>query len=156
MSDSSKGLAIIGLGNPWRRDDGIGIHLLTILQETLKSKKIVFFNFGIASFGLVNYMKEFKKVLLLDAIDAGLAPAELKIFTLHDASYLIKEKKVSSHELSLGDLLGMCQALGVAAEVRIAGIQVKDTSYGLEMTNELEIAKRHIAGEIRKFIDCWE
>jgi hydrogenase maturation protease len=155
MSNSSKDLAIIGLGNTLRRDDGVGIHILALLQKPLKSKKIVFFNFGIASLGLINYITEFKKVLLLDAIDAGLPPADLKIFKFHEASFLVKEKKFSSHELSLGDLLGMCNALGLAADVYIAGIQVKDTSYGLEMTNELENAKRRIAGEISKFIDSW-
>jgi hydrogenase maturation protease len=156
MSDSSKGLAIIGLGSTLRRDDGIGIHILAILQETLKSKKIVFFDFGTASFGLINYMKDFKKVLLIDAIDAGLPAAELKIFMLHEASFLVREKKTSSHELSLSDLLGLCNALGVAADVRIAGIQVKDISYGLEMTDELENAKQRIASEILKFIDSWK
>lgn len=155
MSNSFKDLAIIGLGNTLRRDDGVGIHVLALLQETLKSKKIAFLNFGIASFGLINYMKEFKKVLLLDAIDAGLPPADLKIFKFHEASFLVREKKVSSHELCLGDLLGLCIVLGVSADVYIAGIQVKDTAYGLEMTNELENAKRRIAGEISKFIDSW-
>jgi hydrogenase maturation protease len=155
MSASSEDLAVIGLGNTWRRDDGVGVHVLALLREMLKGKKIAFLNFGTASLGLVNYMKEFKKVLLIDAIDAGLPPAELRIFKFHEVAAVVREKKVSSHELSLGDLLGLCDALGVAADVRVAGIQVKDVSYGLEMTGELETAKQRITGEIHKFIDSW-
>ena len=156
MSNSSDGIAIIGLGNTLRRDDGIGIHILAILEKKLKRPDISFLNFGIASFGLVNYINSFKKVLLIDAIEAGLQPATLKIFKLDEASYNVKEKKLSSHELSLNDLLGLCNTLGVSSDIQIAGIQVKDTSYGLEMTGELQSAKSRIAQEIHKFIAAWD
>jgi hydrogenase maturation protease len=156
MSASSERLAVVGLGNPLRRDDGIGIRLLAMLRPGQEGKRIVFYDFGTASLGLVNLIKDFRKVLLIDAIDAGLPPAELKIFKFHEASFLVREKKASSHELSLSDLLRVCNALGVAADVRIAGIQVKDISYGLEMTDELENAKQCIAGQILEFIDNWK
>ena len=155
MSNSSKDIAIIGLGNTLRRDDGIGIHILAILEDQLKQNGVKFLNFGIASFGLINYITDFKKVLLIDAMDAGLAPASLKIFRLNEASCQIKENKFSSHELSLSDLLGLCSALSVSADVHIAGVQVKDTSYGLEMTGELERSKSRIAEEIRSFLGTW-
>lgn len=153
---SDQKLAVIGLGNTLRRDDGIGIHVLALLQEALERKDVSFLNFGIASFGLINYISDFRRVLLIDAIDADLAPATLRIFSLHEATYHAKDKKVSSHELSLADLLNLYQILGVSSDVHIAGIQVKDTSYGLEMTGELESAKGAIADEIHKFIDSWE
>lgn len=155
MSNSSKDIAIIGLGNTLRRDDGIGIHILAILEGQLKEKSVKFLNFGIASFGLVNYITDFKKVLLIDAMDAGLEPASLKIFRLNEASYHIKENKFSSHELSLSDLLGLCATLSISTDVHIAGVQVKDTSYGLEMTKELEKSKARIAEEIRSFLTTW-
>lgn len=153
---SNNRLAIIGLGNTLRRDDGIGIHILARLQEEFSREDISFLNFGIASFGLINYINDFKKVLLIDAIDAGLEPASLRIFKLDEASYQTKEKKLSSHELSLADLLNLYQTLGVSSDVQIAGIQVKDTSYGLEMTRELERAKDKIAEELHRFVDSWK
>ncbi len=155
MSNSSNDIAIIGLGNTLRRDDGIGIHLLAILEDRLKEANVKFLNFGIASFGLINYITDFKKVLLIDAMDAGLEPASLKIFRPNEASYQIKDNKLSSHELSLPDLLSLCSTLKVPTDVHIAGVQVKDTSYGLEMTKELEKSKGHIAEEIRNFLATW-
>jgi len=155
MLNSSKGIAIIGLGNTLRRDDGIGIHILSILEDQLKDKSVKFLNFGIASFGLINYITDFKKVLLIDAMDAGLEPASLKIFRPNEASYQIKDNKLSSHELSLSDLLGLCSSLSVSTDVHIASVQVKDTSYGIEMTKELEKSKGRIAEEIRSFLGTW-
>ena len=156
MLNLSEKTAIIGLGNTLRRDDGIGIHVLAKLQEKFGGKDIAFLNFGIASFGLVNYISDFKKVLLIDAMDAGLSPATLKIFKINEATYPIKENKFSSHELSLNDLLGLCKTLKVSTDVHVAGIQVKDVSYGLEMTKELESAQSKIVEKIGQFIFSWE
>jgi hydrogenase maturation protease len=155
MSNLSNKTAIIGLGNTLRRDDGIGIHVLAGLQERFRDKGIVFLNFGITSFGLVNYISDFKKVLLIDAIDAGLTPATLKIFKINEAVYPTKENKLSAHELSLSDLLGLCNTLGISTDVHIAGIQVKDISYGLEMTKELKSAQSKIVDQIGQFIFSW-
>jgi len=93
---------------------------------------------------------------VIDAMDAGLAPATLKIFKINEATYPIKENKFSAHELSLSDLLGLCNALRVSTDVHVAGIQVKDVSYGLEMTKELESSQNNIVERIGQFIFSWK
>ena len=146
-------IAIIGLGNTLRRDDGVGIHILALLQEKFKNNdKVSFLNFGIASLGLLNYINEFKTVLLIDAMEAGFKPATLKIFKLQEASSEILEKKISAHELTLNDLFRLYQTLKISTDVHVAGIQVKDTSYGLEMSSALERAKSRVVEEISAFV----
>ena len=147
--------AVIGLGNPLRRDDGIGIRLLDLLRERFKGADISFLDYGIASLGLVNTLREFERVVLIDAIDAGLEPGLLKIFRFSEAKVALRDKTLSSHELSLGDLVGFCEALDISADVMIAGIQVKDVSYGEGMTQELESAQPRLAQEIGDFLASW-
>ena len=154
MANSSSDIAVIGLGNTLRRDDGIGIHVLSGLQDELKGE-VFFLNFGIASLGLINFIGAFRKVLLIDAVDAGLKPATMKIFRLDEAGNLIPREKLSSHELSLKDLLKLYQSLGMATDVQVAGIQVKDASCGLEMTPELSAAKNAIVASIKEYILSW-
>jgi len=155
MSSSSERIAVIGLGNPTRRDDGIGIHLLERLRVRYKDAPVRFMDFGSASFGLVTYIKEYDKVLLLDAVDAGLTPGALKIFQLNDVAAVVKEDKISSHEISLADLLRLCEAYAEAGHIHIAGVQVKDVSFGLEMTPELTAAADTIVDEIGRFLASW-
>ncbi len=155
MSDSSdnKRIAVIGLGNTLRRDDGAGIHILARLEERLKDvQQVSFLNFGISSFGLVNKISDFDEVVLVDAIDAGLSPADFRIFGLEDVALQVRDKKLSSHELSLGDLLQLYQALGLSTRVHVAGIQVKDTSYGLDMTAPLQEAVPRVADQVAAFV----
>lgn len=147
--------AVIGLGNTLRCDDSIGIRLLEALRERWQKSGIVFQDFGIASFDLINHIRNYDKVLLIDAIDAGLKPGVLKIFRLKDIALSFHEKKLSSHELSLSDLLRLCEMVGISADIQIAGIQAKDVSYGLKMTEELEAAKTRILEGINSFIESW-
>jgi hydrogenase maturation protease len=155
MARTSKRVAVIGLGNTLHRDDGIGIHLLSLLEEKVPSADISFMNFGVASLGLINHLSSFSKILLVDAIDAGLEPGALRIFRLSDAASRVKDKKIVSRELPLADLSRLYEAFGFQADVQIAGVQVKDVSYGLEMTQELETAKERIAEEIKTFLTEW-
>jgi hydrogenase maturation protease len=148
-------VAVIGLGNTLRRDDGIGIRILDLLRESIKDADISFLDFGIASFGLLSTLQEFGKVLLVDAIDAGLKPGTLKIFRFKEADCALRDKTVSTHELSLGDLINLYEALGLSTDVVVAGIQVKDVSYGEEMTEELESGKSRLAEQIRDFLVPW-
>ncbi len=147
--------AVIGLGNILRCDDGIGIKLLEVLRGKWQDRGIVLQDFGILSFDLAHHIEKYSKVLLIDAIDAGLEPGALKIFQLPDVRLGFQEKKLSSHELSLSDLLRLCEMLGVKADIYIAGIQVKDVSYGLVMTEEVEAAKPRIIDGINSFIESW-
>lgn len=155
MSASSKDLAVVGLGNPLRRDDGIGILLLARLRQTLGGQDIAFYDFGTASLGLVNLMRNFYRVLLIDAIDAGLPPATVRLFPLSEAASLPAKNPVSSHELSLADLGELCRSLRIGADVRVAGIQVGDAAYGLGLTQELAAAAERLAAEIGGFIASW-
>ncbi len=157
MSDSSEAIAVIGLGSTLRRDDGVGIHVLSLLADRFKADgRLTFLDFGAASVDLVNRIQDFSRVLLIDAIDAGLAPAALRIFELKDVACDINEKKISSHELSLADLFRLYETLGLSTPVHVAGIQVKDVSYGLEMSRELEEAKLRVADEIGAFLRSLE
>ncbi|MFH1692241.1 MAG: hydrogenase maturation protease [Candidatus Omnitrophota bacterium] len=156
MSEPScKKYAVIGLGNVLRSDDGIGIKLLEALRQKWQNSDIAFQDFGIASFDLAHHIEKYDAVLLIDAIDAELEPGELKIFQLSDVHLGFNEKKLSSHELALSDLLRLCETLGVKAEICIAGIQVKNVDYGLQMTSELEAVQARLVDEISCFIESW-
>ena len=74
-----KKIAVVGIGNTLRRDDGIGIIVLESLLEFYKRKDIDYFNFSGASFDLLYKIKSYGVVLLIDSINAGLNVGQLLI-----------------------------------------------------------------------------
>lgn len=145
--------AVIGLGSLSRRDDAIGIVVLDSLLASQKTKGVDYLNFGSASIDLVSRLKDYDEALLIDAIDAGLAYGKLIISGSEKIEYDLNLPAISSHELNLKDLFELCRRLGVKTKIYLAGIQVKDVSFGEGLSKELENKKREIIKQVALFIN---
>ena len=149
----SKKIAIIGLGNTLRRDDGIGIVVLKSLLNFHKKKGVDYLNFGIASFDLLHRMKDYDAVLLIDGIDARLQPGEFKIFKLDDIEYNSDDFNPSPHEVNLKNIFDLYKKLNLKTKIYVAGIQVEDISYAEGLTDMVENNKETIIKEINSFVE---
>lgn len=143
---------VIGLGSVIRRDDGIGIVILESLLSLPAKKDTDYLNFGTASFGLIHRLGQYDKALLIDAIDAGLSAGELRIFKLEKIEYDFRNHPLSSHELNLKDLAALCKKISIKTKIYVAGIQIKDVSFGEGISKELKAKSREIIKKIRSFI----
>ena len=149
----SKKIAVIGLGNTLRKDDGIGIIVLGALLKSSQHPQIDYLNFGIASFDLVHRMEKYERILLIDGIDAGLKPGELKIFELKDISYNLKGPALSTHEFDLKSLFELYKRFELKSRIYVAGIQVQDVSFGDSLSQPLKDSLEHSISEARIFVD---
>jgi len=150
---SSKKIAVIGLGNTLRRDDGIGIAILESLIASRKTSGIDYLNFGIAGFDLLHRIRDYDTVVLIDGINASLPVGELRIFELDKIEYDLKDTLTSSHELGLKDIFELYKKLDIKTKVYVAGIQVEDVSFGEGMTETLKERRDAITKEIGEFLD---
>jgi hydrogenase maturation protease len=148
-----KKIAVIGLGNTLRRDDGIGIIILESLLKFYKRPDIDYLNFGSASFDLLHRLKTYDAVLLIDAINAGFDSAELRISESKDIEYKPDNFAGSTHEVNLKSIFELCRDLGIKAKIYVAGIQVEDTSFGEGLSETLKRKKGDIVKEIIAFIN---
>lgn len=148
----SKKIAVIGIGNTLRRDDGIGVIILESLLNDYKRANIDYLNFGIASFGLIHRLQDYDLVLLIDGISAGLTAGQLKIFVLDEVSFAKDDGVISSHELNLKDIFKLTRKLKVKAKIYIAGIQVEDVSFGESLSSALEKKLADLTKQVDKFI----
>lgn len=148
-----KKTAVIGIGNTLRRDDGIGILILESLLKFYKRQQIDYLNFGTASFDLIQRLADYKKTLLIDGINAGLAAGELRIFKIDDLDSSLGTALGSTHEFSLKSLFEIIKKLKIKTKVYVAGIQVEDTGYGEGLSAVLENKKESITREISEFVD---
>jgi len=152
MLNLSNKIAVIGLGNSLRRDDGIGVIILESLLNNYKRSGIDYLNFGIASFDLMHRLQDYDLVLLIDGITAGLLAGELKIFNLEEVAFSREDSVVSTHELNLKDIFRLTHNLGIKTKIYIAGIQVQDVSFGESLSQPLKENLEQITKQIDKII----
>jgi len=149
----SRKIAVIGLGNTLRRDDGIGIMILESLLNFYKRKDLDYLNFGSASFDLLHRLKAYDKALLIDGVNAGLAVGGLLISELKDIEYKLDNFITSTHELNLKSIFELSKNLGIKTKIYVAGIQVGDISFGEGLSRELKSKLEDIIKEIAAFVD---
>ena len=75
---------VIGLGNPLRGDDGVGVRVAEALAEQALPDDVEVVDGGTQGLGLVNLMEGRQRVILVDAADMGKAPGEFVRFTLDE------------------------------------------------------------------------
>lgn len=149
---SKSKIAVIGLGNSLRRDDGIGVIILESLFNHYQRPGVAYLDFGVASFDLIHRLQDYGKALLIDGISADLPAGALKIFSLEQAGFLIKGKALSSHEFNLKDIFKLTRDLGIMTEIYVAGIQVEDTGFGEFLSGPLKERLPEITGRIDSFL----
>ena len=104
----NKSIAVIGLGNPYKGDDGIGIYLLNKIKEKYPSlmESVDFIDVGMAGFSLIHTILPYKHVILIDAVYCNKKPGE-SIFVSVDEIISSKtfKSKISTHGIDVLHLI---------------------------------------------------
>jgi hydrogenase maturation protease len=127
------GACLVGTGNPWRRDDGVG----PWLAESLEGAGLPVFN---AEDVLENHVYDIartdcRNVVIMDAVAADLEPGAV-VFARLDG--LREPAGPSTHKLALGLCGKILEAHG--KRTYLLGIVPRDLDFGRGLTEEVERA----------------
>jgi hydrogenase maturation protease len=135
-----KKIGVIGLGNPLRRDDGIGIILLEQLQKQKKEfpKNVEFIDGGTGGMTLLHIFVGFEIVLIIDAVDFKGRPGDIRLFTLDEIYSRKAPVRLSTHESDFIKVLQLSKELNeLPSKLFVFGIQPTDVSHGIGLSKEL-------------------
>jgi len=132
-------IAVLGLGNLLRTDDGGGIHAIRRLQgDSRLPEEIELIEGGTMGLSLLPPIQGITHLLVLDAVDAGVGAGTLLRFANRDIDRLPLAKSV--HLLGFADLLDSLRLLGQApAEVILIGVQPGSTDWGVTLSPAVEV-----------------
>jgi len=115
---------VIGLGNPLRGDDGVGVRVAQTLATSALPANVDVIDGGTQGLGIVNLLEGRQRVILVDAADVGRRPGEFVRFTLDQARLLGDDRMLSIHAAGLREALLLARALEILPdEVVIFGVQ---------------------------------
>jgi hydrogenase maturation protease len=131
-------IAVLGLGNLLRTDDGVGIHAIRRLQSDRRlSREIQLIDGGTLGLSLLPSLQQITHLLVLDAVDVGAVAGAPLRFANRDIDRLPLAKSV--HLLGLADLLNSLRLLGQApADVTLIGVQPGSTDWGVTLSPAVE------------------
>ena len=135
-----KNIGVIGLGNPLRRDDGIGIVLLEKLIDRKQElpKNIQYIDGGTGGMNILHTLVRFDIVLIIDAVYFNAKPGQGKLFTLDEIKTNRALISSSTHGTDILEVISLSKHLDEAPErIVVFGIQPKDTSMGEGLSSEV-------------------
>ncbi|MFA5015326.1 MAG: hydrogenase maturation protease [Actinomycetota bacterium] len=145
-------IKIVGFGNKFRSDDGIGIRVIKELQKLDIFKDIEIIDGGTSGTDLIFWIKNCRKIIIIDAVDTGGKIGDVVNIKVDDIEEFVKKdcRSLSLHDLNLADILKLIKALGIKTDISIIGIKPKSIDFGDRLSPEIERKIPAIISEIKK------
>ena len=133
---------VLGVGNPLMTDDGFGLALLDHLRRSRDwPADVTLMDGGTWGMNLLPAIEDADALLILDAIDAGLAPGALVMLARDELPRYVAQK-LSPHQVDLRDVLALAELRGRLPSYAAAlGVQPAKVALGTDLS---EIASRRL------------
>ena len=138
-------ILILGIGNLLLKDEGVGIHVIRRLEQRKLPNSVHLMDGGTGGLNLFHHLTKYKKVILIDAINAHKKPGEI-IRIAYDPLQLQDkqtelyphQKPLSMHETNFTAVLELAKEMKIKAEIIIFGIQPQVIDYGEDLSPEVK------------------
>jgi hydrogenase 3 maturation protease len=146
---NAKRVVIAGIGNPFRRDDFVGVKIVRKLRKKV-SQYVYLIEAETIPESYMHQIKSFKPthILLIDAGIINRSPGSIK---LADPNQLVRKTSISTHTLPLRIFCDyLTQTTG--AKIGILVIQPSDTSFGETLSPQIEQVGLKLAELLQKLL----
>jgi hydrogenase 3 maturation protease len=138
-----KRVVVVGVGNPIRQDDNVGLKILEGLQGKVPDT-VCLLECEMVPEGYLLDIEEFKPshVLLIDAAVLGCKPGEASLVKLNEVAAF---SAISSHMLPLRLFCEYVEK-STGAKIRLLLVEPKTMGFGEELSPELQAATKRLTG----------
>jgi hydrogenase maturation protease len=146
-------VAVIGIGNLLRADDGVGAHVVRRLNEGWPDIYAV--DLSTAEIGVLDHVRGKRVVVIIDAILSGARPGSIHRVELGDVA---DEAFTRSHGLSLASSLQLGYRLypgEMPEKIVVLAVEAGDIeSFSTDLTPEVEAAVPEIINEVLREVEA--
>jgi len=142
-------VVIAGIGNPFRRDDFVGVETVRNLQNKV-SESVFLIEAETVPENFMQQIANFKPTHIL-LVDAGIINKEPGTTQLADPTQLMRKTSISTHTMPLRIF---CDYLTetTGAKISLLVIQPKDTSFGEGLTPKLRETVTNLTNLLLNFL----
>ena len=149
-------IAVVGVGNLLLSDDGAGIHAVRRLRSDPRAASMArLIDGGTVGVDLLSEVCGCDKLLIVDAVDAGLPPGTAIRMDFSGADPRKMDTR-NAHQFGIPGLLDDLRLLGHApSQVILVGIQHAGIGVGTQLSPEVANALPAVAAEVVRQLDQW-
>ncbi|MDA8086969.1 MAG: HyaD/HybD family hydrogenase maturation endopeptidase [Nitrospiraceae bacterium] len=149
-------ISVLGIGNLLMSDEGVGVHAIRALDEGYRFPGDVrLIDGGTMGLDLLFYIEGTRRLLIIDAVNADLPPATVKLYEGRQVPAALCQK-FSVHQIGLQDLLFAMDITGSAPEeICLAGVQPSKVEMGLELSAPVGAAMPALVAAVLGKLEDW-
>jgi len=133
-------IVVIGVGNEYRSDDGVGIVVARRLRERFLTKVTVLEESGEGA-ALIDSWKGATWVMLVDAVRSGASPGTIHRFDARAAQIPTRFFHYSTHAFSLAEAIELARSLDqLPPHLIVYGIEGENFDAGVGLSHAVEQA----------------
>lgn len=137
MTKTERKLTCIGIGNPFRSDDGVGRIVVERLRHEVPEGSRLLEETGDGA-ELLDAWKEYDYVILVDAVQSGAPPGTIYRLDARAEKLPGWFSHSSTHSFGVAEAIELARAMGeMPAELIVYGIEGLDFSAGTELSPEV-------------------
>jgi hydrogenase maturation protease len=141
---------IIGLGNLYMKDDGLGIRVAEALMKKNLGENVSVQAYPDMDLTVIENLEGPSRVIVIDAVKGGKEPGTISKYTITSRKGDLPELP-SLHSLKLSDILDLAMNSGIlTCPVVILGVEPKDDSPGTGLSPSVESALPKVIEAVMK------
>jgi hydrogenase maturation protease len=153
MGDAATATTVVlGVGNDLYRDEGVGVLVARALAEEVLPEGVTVIEGAVGGMNLLYDMEGAGRVILIDAVDMGMAPGTVQVFTPADVEMVPLSTVASLHQVGLEQVLALGELIGICPQVTIVGIQPQEIALGFGLTEVVAEAAQEALQQLRKLL----
>lgn len=147
-------VAIVGIGNRERGDDGVGAALIDRLRADPPQAALAEIRDDLSA--LVDVLQRADKAVIVDAMKSGGAPGTvLRLDATRGPLNAELAPFASTHTINLADVIELARALGkLPREVIVFGVEAADCSHGRTLSPAVAAALHVLEAAVRRECAC--
>ncbi|WHX98982.1 HyaD/HybD family hydrogenase maturation endopeptidase [Neobacillus sp. DY30] len=152
----TKKITILGIGNTLFTDEGVGIHLLPLLEDELKGCENIEIIEGLTDgMRLLGPVEEAENLIIIDAINAGAEPGTI-ITLVGDEIPAYFGIKMSIHQLGFQEVLMAAKLRDrYPNEIVMFGMQPTSLELGIGLTENNQKRLGELKDAVIKQVNTW-
>jgi hydrogenase maturation protease len=145
---------VIGVGNPFRGDDGVGLMVVRLLKEQSPAH-IRVVEQSRQSFALLELWDKTDTVIIIDAVVSGSQPGTVHRFNVHAGPIPTAWFHGSTHAFGVAEAIELARVLGqLPPRLLVYGIEARSWEAGVGLSPELERVVPTVVERILQEVRC--
>lgn len=150
--DSKAEVVVIGVGNAYRGDDGVGPFIASKLKPKTLPRTLVKCQTGEGT-SLMESWSDADTSIIIDAANSGASPGKIYRFDVHGQSIPSRVFNYSSHNFSVAEAVELARALDrLPTRLIIYGVEGKSFQEGVTLSPEVQEAAVEVIKKVTKDI----